>query len=227
MILIVIWDDEKSYINNFIENLDQKFNDYKNLVLISEKNYSESTINTITHIYNQFTKFIKKNEISYFSDLYSQLGLFIKTKDINSKKDYKTYLLEFIDYNGKILPNYTKESFLKEVIFLEENYDDLVNLLKRKKNIILQGVPGVGKAFIAKRLDYSKMGCKNENRVEFVQFHQSYSYEDFIQGYRPTEEGFELNNGIFYNFCKKAAKDNDNDYYSILLNGCNCGYGLF
>ncbi|MGL6298879.1 MAG: AAA family ATPase [Methanobacteriaceae archaeon] len=208
--------DEKAHINNFIKNLNQKFNDYKNLVLISEKNYSESTINTITHIYNQFTDFIKENEITHFSDLYSLLELFIKTKDIKSKKDYKTYLLDFIDYNGKILPNYTKESFLQEVIFLEENYDELVNILKRKKNIILQGSPGVGKTFIAKRLAYSIMGCKDESRVEFVQFHQSYSYEDFIQGYRPTEEGFELNNGIFYNFCRKAAKDIDNDYYFII-----------
>ena len=111
---------------------------------------------------------------------------------------------------------YTKENFLNEVVFIEKDYDRLVNLIKRKKNIILQGSPGVGKTFIAKRLAYSMMGEKDENRVEFVQFHQSYSYEDFIQGYRPSVDGFELNNGVFYNFCRKANEDPNNDYYFII-----------
>ncbi|MDL2271248.1 AAA family ATPase, partial [Methanobrevibacter sp. OttesenSCG-928-I08] len=115
-----------------------------------------------------------------------------------------------------MLKKYNKEDFLNEVLFLEKDYDELVSLIKRKKNIILQGSPGVGKTFIAKRLAYSMMGVKDENRVEFIQFHQNYSYEDFIQGYRPKDEGFELNNGIFYEFCRKASKDPENDYYFII-----------
>ncbi|MDR0913055.1 MAG: AAA family ATPase, partial [Methanobrevibacter sp.] len=111
---------------------------------------------------------------------------------------------------------YTKEDFLNEVVFLEKDYDKLVNLLKRKKNIILQGSPGVGKSFISKKLAYSIIGAKDENRVEFVQFHQNYSYEDFIQGYRPTEKGFELKYGIFYNFCMKAIHNPDKDYFFII-----------
>jgi 5-methylcytosine-specific restriction endonuclease McrBC GTP-binding regulatory subunit McrB len=111
---------------------------------------------------------------------------------------------------------YSKEDFLQEVVFLEKNYDQLVNLIKRKKNIILQGPPGVGKSFIAKKLAYSIMGCKDETRVEFIQFHQSYSYEDFIQGFRPVEDGFNLKNGVFYSFCRKAQDDQNNDYYFII-----------
>jgi len=111
---------------------------------------------------------------------------------------------------------YSKEDFLQDVVFLEKNYNQLVNLIKRKKNIILQGPPGVGKSFIAKKLAYSIMGCKDENRVEFIQFHQSYSYEDFIQGFRPREDGFYLKNGVFYNFCRKAQVDQNNDYYFII-----------
>lgn len=111
---------------------------------------------------------------------------------------------------------YSKEDFLQDVIFLEENYNQLVNLIKRKKNIILQGPPGVGKSFIATRLAYSIMGCKDESRVEFIQFHQSYSYEDFIQGFRPVKDGFNLKNGVFYNFCRKAQDDPNNDYYFII-----------
>ena len=64
-----------------------------------------------------------------------------------------------------------------------EKYDSLKGLLLNKKNIILQGAPGVGKTFAAKRLAYSIMGVKDESRVEFIQFHQNYSYEDFIMGY--------------------------------------------
>ena len=111
---------------------------------------------------------------------------------------------------------YTKEDFLEDVYISEEKYDKLVNVLKRKKNIILQGASGVGKTFLAKRLAYSIMGEKDEERVKFIQFHQNYSYEDFVMGYKPVEEGFELKYGIFYNFCKKAAENLDKDYFFII-----------
>ena len=111
---------------------------------------------------------------------------------------------------------YSKEDFLEEVFINEDEYNILVRLLEVKKNIILQGAPGVGKTFVAKRLAYSLIGEKNDNRIEYVQFHQSYSYEDFIQGYRPNGSGFELTNGIFYNFCKKAEEDQDNTYFFII-----------
>ena len=114
------------------------------------------------------------------------------------------------------LPEYTREDFLKEVYLTENEYDRLTGLLRRKKNVILQGAPGVGKTFIAKRLAYSMMGVKDSERVMMVQFHQSYSYEDFIMGYRPTETGFELRKGTFYNFCKKAEVDDENDYFFII-----------
>ena len=97
-----------------------------------------------------------------------------------------------------------------------DQYNAIVGLLKTKKNIILQGAPGVGKTFVAKRLAYSMMGVKDVSRVKLVQFHQSYSYEDFIEGYRPSGAGFELVKGAFYSFCKKAADDEENDYFFII-----------
>ena len=113
-------------------------------------------------------------------------------------------------------PAYTPEDFLSEVYMDGEHYRTLVNVLRAKKNIILQGAPGVGKTFAAKRLAYSMMGVKDAERVMMVQFHQSYSYEDFIEGFRPNAQGFDLKKGAFYNFCKNAKDDSDNDYFFII-----------
>ena len=115
-----------------------------------------------------------------------------------------------------LIPSYTSEDFLKDVFMEEQSYDTLVSLIRTKKNVILQGAPGVGKTFAAKRLAYSMMGEKDIERVMMVQFHQSYSYEDFIMGFRPSEKGFELKHGAFYNFCKKAEVDSDNEYFFII-----------
>ena len=110
---------------------------------------------------------------------------------------------------------YTADDFLHDVYMDEDRYNTLKALLLTKKNVILQGAPGVGKTFAAKRLAFSIMGEKDNNRVKMVQFHQSYSYEDFIMGFRPTETGFELKKGVFYEFCRKAAED-DRPYFFII-----------
>ncbi len=115
-----------------------------------------------------------------------------------------------------VCPEYTVEDFLKEVYMDRSSYDALSRLIRNKKNVILQGAPGVGKTFVAKRLAYSIIGAKDPSRVMTVQFHQSYSYEDFIMGFRPCETGFELRRGAFYNFCKKAEPDSDNPYFFII-----------
>ena len=115
-------------------------------------------------------------------------------------------------------PPYTKENFLSEVFMDEKDFDTLAALLKKKKNVILQGAPGVGKTYTAKRLAYALMGEKNQERVMMVQFHQSYSYEDFIEGFRPDSEGkgFTIKKGSFYQFCKKATDDLEHDYFFII-----------
>lgn len=113
-------------------------------------------------------------------------------------------------------PKYTKDDYLNEVFQTEEEYENLKNLLLNKKNIILQGCPGVGKSYSAKRLAYSIMGEKDESRIAFIQFHQNYSYEDFIMGYKPCEDGFILSKGVFYEFCKKAEADKDRPYFFII-----------
>ena len=149
------------------------------------------------------------------------------TKTLTDISSYTGYVekLEalFADGEGNLpeLPEieyapYSREDFLTDVFLPESEYDRLVSLVRAKKNVILQGAPGVGKTFMAKRLAYSMMGERNADRVKLVQFHQSYSYEDFIMGYRPSQEGFELKTGAFYDFCEKARKDEGGDYFFII-----------
>ena len=111
---------------------------------------------------------------------------------------------------------YTKTDFLKDVYMSEDKYDRLISVLKRKKNIILQGAPGVGKTFAAELLAYSMLGKKDTSHVSLIQFHQNYSYEDFIMGYRPTENGFVLTPGVFYEFCQKAQQHPKEDYFFLI-----------
>lgn len=165
-------------------------------------------------------------DYSAFKDLPALANMeFLKKKNGSLFKltsDEYDCLLELIRESNplqeeKELPTYTKQDFLNEVFMSGNEYEKLRALLQNKKNIILQGAPGVGKTFSAKRLAYSIMGEKDDSRVEFVQFHQNYSYEDFMMGYRPNEEGgFELKRGVFYNFSKRAQSDPDKDYFFII-----------
>lgn len=99
----------------------------------------------------------------------------------------------------------------------EEQFLKSVSLLKRKKNIILQGPPGVGKTFIARKLAYEIMQEVKDASIEMVQFHQSYSYEDFIQGLRPAQKGgFDLKDGIFYTFCQRALAHPERPFFFII-----------
>ncbi|MGG0275942.1 MrcB family domain-containing protein [Bacillus rhizoplanae] len=174
-------------------------------------------------------------------------------REYGRAQDYREATIAFIPYDINELPSHNQlEEDLKKVIkiylslsfkeaieeaikkadtfgadetFLEEEeFKEILLLLKHKKNIILQGSPGVGKTFIAKRLAYALMEEKNENLIEMIQFHQSYSYEDFIRGYRPTQGGnFTLMDGVFYSFCEKAREDKSENKYFFIIDEINRG----
>ena len=163
-------------------------------------------------------KWLKKGEW----DIPQDLRVAQKTlTNITSFGDFAQKLIRIMDgenmVNEEVENNsYTKNDFLNEVYIDSDKYDSIISILDKKKNIILEGAPGVGKTFMAKRLAFSILGKKQKENLCLIQFHQSYSYEDFIEGYRPTEDGFSLEKGIFYKFCKKASENPSEKFYMII-----------
>lgn len=114
-------------------------------------------------------------------------------------------------------PGPTSPDVSLEDLFLEpDEINRVLTLWRAKKNVILQGPPGVGKSFAARRLAYALMQSADHERVDFVQFHQSYSYEDFVEGFRPSGNGFVLRQGKFVEFCQRAARDVARPYVFVI-----------
>lgn len=123
---------------------------------------------------------------------------------INKYKEFLVYC-ECLKDAAKGTQSYSFAKDVDKPFINEDKFLKIVSILGRKKNVILEGAPGVGKTFLARKVAYQLIGEVKDENIEMVQFHQSYSYEDFIQGIRPSVNGsFEIRNGIFYNFCQKA-----------------------
>ncbi|MCL2047086.1 MAG: AAA family ATPase [Defluviitaleaceae bacterium] len=211
---------------NFLQCKDIKL-DVTNLFYITqEQAFSETRTKILSSSFfkektkPQNKKYLR-SAMRYYSDFLKDRNSsvsFVRSDDETTRPELQEAL-----YERAITPlepfnytPYTKSNFLTEVYMTAEKYDDIAALLNRKKNIILQGAPGVGKSYLAKLLAYSLIGFKDKGKVTTVQLHQSYSYEDFIEGYRPNENGgFTLKCGIFYEFCEEA-RNNDGNYYFII-----------
>jgi 5-methylcytosine-specific restriction protein B len=120
-------------------------------------------------------------------------------------------------------PTYTIDTALEGVFVSRDQFHRILESIRLRRNLILQGPPGTGKTFIARRIAWCLIGQKKPDQVEQVQFHQSYSYEDFVQGYRPTASGgFSLKNGVFFEFCQRA-KEKPDEIFVFIIDEINRG----
>src|SRR6266487_162364 len=166
-------------------------------------------------------------DVSYrFKEYAEQLRDFVW---LGKEQDYDWFLRhvqngttveENVDDDKKIHKPYSIEDLITAGAFLtEEEISQILERLESKKAMIVQGPPGVGKTFLARKLAYALMKEVDQERLEMVQFHQSYSYDDFVRGYRPLENkggSFGIQNGVFYNFTQMAINDPDREYVFII-----------
>ena len=131
---------------------------------------------------------------SWFKCSHLLLSYFKDKLKSNSAYDICTYPWQVREY----LINLSKNQ-----IHYMKNIQSYINLLKANKNLVLTGAPGTGKTFLAKEIAKAM-----DAKVEFIQFHQSYDYTDFVEGLRPIEKegqlGFKRKDGVFVEFCKNA-----------------------
>ena len=164
---------------------------------------------------------------------YRLLDLSVKLRDFvwyGKEQDYAWWVQRWgiFEDTGEVIkedmkplnPPYSIDDVVASGVFVPDTeIAQILERLQSKKAMILQGPPGVGKTFVARKLAYALMEEVDPERVEMVQFHQSYSYDDFVRGYRPIEGkagSFGLQNGVFYDFCQKAINDPDREYVFII-----------
>ena len=114
---------------------------------------------------------------------------------------------------------YSEEDVINDGVFLTlPEVELIIRRLENKRNVILMGAPGVGKTFVTRKLAYALMKSKDDAKITTIQLHPSYSYEDFVRGYRPTDEAgrFELQDGPFLRICEEAYHNPDSQYVVII-----------
>ena len=145
--------------------------------------------------------------------------------DISKNPDLMEYISRLVGIGPSPPPPPLPPDPMKGLFLPENQFNDALEALREKKNLVLQGPPGVGKTFVARHLAMALIGTGDPQCIEMIQFHQSYSYEDFIQGFRPTAKGhFELKYGIFHQFCMRAQRDEGkNRTYVFIIDEINRG----
>jgi len=171
------------------------------------------------NIYPDRFNFKTTNELSnidFSLNSYDKKFIDAARRSANSGKPERIEMNVITPEEFKKLDKYSLEDAMEGLFIDRDNFEEILTLWMPKKNIILQGPPGTGKSFIAKRLAYALLGEEATDRVKMIQFHQTYSYEDFMQGHRPADGGFKLKDGVFYRFVDEALKDPSSKYVFII-----------
>ena len=119
---------------------------------------------------------------------------------------------------------YVLQDVIEEGCFLDyAELEQLLEILRDKKNLILQGAPGTGKTWLAKRLAYALIGRKDRDRIRSVQFHPNLSYEDFVRGWRPAGNGrLAIAEGLFMEAIR-SAQDHPEATHVVVVEEINRG----
>ena len=203
------FDSDKSHYKKFVKNtnfivqtkIDRQyyFTGYGKVGYLEKTNSIKENGRKLTHIIAKFSKYKKFKEQKVRTDEINQKMLKIAFPNTGSNPQPPA-MLE--------IPKVLYQQIIGEDLTSEENKIDTVtehsqtiDILKRKKNIILYGPPGTGKTFTAKII------AKQMNGVtKSVTFHQSYGYEEFIEGIRPQSTGnaitYPVKPGVFKKFCQ-------------------------
>ena len=124
---------------------------------------------------------------------------------------------------AEVTQAYSPEDAHRDLFLPLDRFTRLLDTITSRKNLILQGPPGTGKTFIARRIAWCLIRREDSAPIETVQFHQSYAYEDFVEGFRPAKEGgFDIKPGVFHRFCQRA-RDNHPTPHVFIIDEINRG----
>ena len=155
-------------------------------------------------------------KVGAFSAAGVTAGLFQKTQEYAPTFDLLRRLEWKLQDDRRDDPDL--DSLAKEVLIDADALRAIEELLDDKKQVIFQGPPGTGKTYLARKLAACLAG--NDERVRLVQFHPSYAYEDFVQGYRPTLEdgtaGFALRDGPLIEMAQRAENNSESKHFLII-----------
>jgi 5-methylcytosine-specific restriction endonuclease McrBC GTP-binding regulatory subunit McrB len=180
---------------------------------------------------NQYNDSIEFNIaiLSLFEDESNNLSLSTWTLSDILWQYYQEYINEDVTENQAEVEDIEdeSESEIDSLLFMDDaQINDIVKLLIKKKNLILQGSPGVGKTFSIDKIVKSNFEIDDaKQQILMIQFHQSFSYEEFIEGLRPNinDNGFDIKPGIFKSFIEEYVTPNPEKDYFLIIDEINRG----
>ena len=183
------------------------------------KQHCHNSIEYLTYSYDNGRQFV-----IYCWNIFSTI-IFVQECLRRFGKPGDQFVLTYRDKDEKEMAADENEAVAQEELVQQfKGYQNpFSSMLIESKNIIFRGAPGTGKSYLAKEIaadiisdgyfdDYTLLSAEQKKQVEFVQFHPSYDYSDFVEGLRPKVNddgsmGFELQDGVFKKFVARARKN--------------------